>query len=226
MSATRLVIFDLDGTLLDTLGDLAVSVNHALAMAGYPVHPLAAYRRFVGNGARELIARALPEASRDDATIDRLREDFKTHYSDHDRVLTEPYPGVAELVDELRRRGIALAVASNKYQAATDKLARHYFGPDTFQLILGQREGVPIKPDPAIVREILEKTGLAAGEAWYIGDSGVDMETAARAGVRSIGVTWGFRPRAELEEHGARYIVETTEDILRLITKYETGITK
>jgi phosphoglycolate phosphatase len=214
---TRLIIFDLDGTLLDTIGDLATSVNHALALHGYPVHPLPAYRYFVGNGARELIARALPETSRDDATIDRLREDFKAHYSDHDRVLTRPYPGVAELVAELRGQGVALTVASNKYQAATDKLARHYFGDDAFRLILGQREGVPIKPDPAIVQEILEKTGYTAAETVYIGDSGVDMETAARAGVRSIGVTWGFRPRTELEEFGARHIVDRAEEIWDII---------
>lgn len=209
----RLVIFDLDGTLLDTLGDLATSVNHALTLHGYPTHPLPAYRRFVGNGARELIARALPEAARDDATIDRLREDFKAHYSAHDRVLTRPYPGVAELVAALKKAGVVLAVASNKYQAATDKLARHYFGENTFALILGQREGVPVKPDPTIVREILAETGFTAAEAMYIGDSGVDMETASRAGVRSVGVTWGFRPRAELEEYGARHIADRAEEI-------------
>ena len=214
---TRLVIFDLDGTLLDTIGDLATSVNHALKRHGYPEHPLPAYRYFVGNGARELIARALPEASRDEATVDRLREDFKAHYSDHDRVLTRPYPGMAELVAELRREGFTLAVASNKYQAATDKLIRHYFGGDTFRVVLGQREGVPIKPDPTIVREVLEATGHTADEALYVGDSGVDMETAARAGVRSIGVTWGFRPRTELEEYGAQHIVDRAEEIFPII---------
>lgn len=214
----KLLIFDLDGTLLDTLGDLATSVNHALRLHGYPDHPLAAYRRFVGNGARELIARALPEGARDEATVDRLREDFKQHYSSgNDIVLTRPYPGIPELIGACREKGVLLAVASNKYQLATHKLARHYFGEDTFRPILGQREGVPIKPDPTIVREILAATGVSSEEALYIGDSGVDMETAARAGVESVGVTWGFRPKAELEAFGARHIVDSAEEILAFI---------
>jgi phosphoglycolate phosphatase len=216
----KIVIFDLDGTLLDTLGDLATSVNYALGLHGFPVHPLAAYRYFVGNGARELIARALPEGNRDDATVNLLREDFRNHYSSgNDTVLTQPYPGVAELVDRCRTAEVAMAVASNKYQSATDKLARHYFGNETFRLILGQREGIPVKPDPAIVHEILAATGISAGDALYIGDSGVDMETAARAGVESVGVVWGFRPRAELEEHGACHIVDSADEIWKMIEK-------
>lgn len=214
----KLVIFDLDGTLLDTIGDLATSVNYALRTHGYPEHPLDAYRFFVGNGARELIARALPEGHRDDETIDRLREDFRAYYSSgHDTVLTRPYPGIPELVDACLGAGITLAVASNKFHSATDKLTRHYFGDDTFRLILGQREGVPVKPDPCIVLEILAETGFTKEETLYIGDSGVDMETAKNCGVESVGVTWGFRPRAELEAHGACHIVDHADQILSFL---------
>ena len=216
----KLVIFDLDGTLLDTIGDLATSVNYALRLHGYPDHPLEAYRFFVGNGARELIARALPEGHKDDETIDRLREDFRMHYSSgNDTVLTKPYPGIPELVDTCRKSGVELAVASNKYQLATDKLARYYFGDHAFRIILGQREGIPVKPDPAIVREILAKTGYSPEDVLYVGDSGVDMETAARSGIESVGVTWGFRPRAELEAYGARHTVDRAGDIWEIIRK-------
>ncbi len=214
----KLAIFDLDGTLLDTIGDLGSSVNYALRLHGFPEHPLDAYRFFVGNGARELVARALPEGYRDDATVDRVREDFRAYYAaGHDILMTRPYPGIPELIEACRRAGITLAVASNKFHAATDKLTRHYFGGDTFHTILGQREGIPIKPDPTIVHEILAATGFAPEEALYIGDSGVDMETAARAGVESVGVTWGFRPRAELEACGARHIVERADEIGRFL---------
>jgi phosphoglycolate phosphatase len=214
----RLVIFDLDGTLLDTLGDLATSVNYALRVHGYPEHPLDAYRFFVGNGARELIARALPPEHRDDATIDRLREDFRAYYADgHDTILTRPYPGIAELVERCRRAGVEMAVASNKFQSATDKLSRYYFGSETFRIILGQREGVPVKPDPAIVRQILSETGILPEDTLYVGDSGVDMETARRAGVESVGVTWGFRPREELQACGAQHLVDHAEQIWAII---------
>ena len=216
----KLVIFDLDGTLLDTIGDLATSVNHALRLHGYPDHPLEAYRYFVGNGARELIARALPEGHKNDETIDRLREDFKNHYSSgNDIVLTKPYPGIPELVNNCWAERIDMAVASNKYQSATDKLARYYFGDDRFRMILGQREGVPVKPDPTIVTEILAETGYAPEEVLYVGDSGVDMETALRAGIESVGVTWGFRPREELEEHGAKHIVDRADEIWEIIKR-------
>jgi len=216
----KLVIFDLDGTLLDTIGDLATSVNYALQLHGYPDHPLESYRYFVGNGARELIARALPEGCKDDETVDRLREDFKQHYSSgNDIVLTKPYPGIPELLEKCRKAGITLAVASNKYQSATDKLSRYYFGDDMFQIILGQREGIPVKPDPSIVLEILNETGFTKEETLYVGDSGVDMQTAKSCGVESVGVTWGFRPRTELEEHGAVHIVDRAEDIGEFITK-------
>lgn len=216
----KLAIFDLDGTLLDSIGDLATSVNYALGIHGYPQHPLEDYNYFVGNGARELIARALPEGHKDDETIDRLREDFKKHYSSgNDIILTKPYPGIPELLENCRKEGVVLAVASNKFHQATDKLIRYYFGDDLFRIILGQREGIPVKPDPTIVYEILEETGFTKEETLYIGDSGVDMQTAIRCGVESVGVTWGFRPRRELEECGAVHIADRAEEIWEHIRK-------
>ena len=162
---TRLIIFDLDGTLLDTIDDLATSVNHALRKNGYPEHELAEYPFFA----------------------------------------------------ELSRRGIGMAVASNKYLEATRKLVTHYFGAGTFRVVLGQREGIAPKPDPTIVYDILSETGVPAEETLYVGDSGVDMRTATNAGLRSAGVTWGFRPRKELEDNGARHIVDTPAELLDLL---------
>lgn len=213
---TKLIIFDLDGTLLDTINDLATSVNHALTLNAYPVHEREAYRYFVGNGITKLIERALPETARNEATIMQVRRDFVTHYSQHNTDLTKPYPGIESLIDTLKREQIRLAVASNKYQVATVKLIDHYFPKNTFSVVLGQREGIDPKPDPTIVFDILTETGYTAEDTLYIGDSKVDMQTATRSGLRSVGVTWGFRPRAELEEHGATYIIDSPEQLLLL----------
>ena len=182
---TRLVIFDLDGTLLDTIDDLAASTNYALRRNGYPEHELAAYRYFVGNGVAKLIERALPEAERSAQNVERLRRDFVEYYTEHSADLTKPYPGIRETVSELGRRGIVRAVASNKYQAATEKLVAHFFGEETFRVVLGQREGIAPKPDPTIVRDILSRTGFAPAETLYVGDSCVDMQTARNGGLRS-----------------------------------------
>ena len=214
---TKLIIFDLDGTLLDTIDDLATSVNHALRKNGYPEHELSEYPFFVGNGISKLIERAMPEKVRTDENVLRLRQDFVAYYTQHNTDLTAPYPGIAELVAELSRRGIGMAVASNKYQEATLKLATHYFGAGTFRVVLGQREGIATKPDPAIVSDILAETGTTREETLYVGDSGVDMRTAANAGLRSVGVTWGFRPRTELEENGAVHIIDSPEQLLDLL---------
>lgn len=214
---TRLIIFDLDGTLLDTIDDLATSVNHALRKNGYPEHELAEYPFFVGNGVYKLIERTMPESARTDENVQRLRQDFVAHYTEHNTDLTVPYPGIGELVAELARRGIDMAVASNKYLEATRKLVTHYFGEGTFRVVLGQREGIAPKPDPTIVYDILSRTGIPPEKTLYVGDSGVDMRTAANAGLRSVGVTWGFRPRKELEDNGARHIVDVPAELLDLV---------
>ena len=214
---TELVIFDLDGTLLDTIGDLAAASNHMLRLRGLAEHTLDDYRRFVGNGILRLVERALPEALRTPAAVQAARADFRAFYIDHIDLETRPYAGIPALLEELARRGIRLAVASNKFQAGTEKLVRRFFPAIPFVAVLGQRPDVPLKPDPAVVREILTQCGVPAEKTLYVGDSGIDIETARAAGVRSVGVTWGFRSRTELEAAGADRLADRAEAILEAL---------
>lgn len=209
-----LAIFDLDGTLLNTIADLASATNHALAAEGYPLHAPESYPFMVGNGVTRLLERALPEDARTPENVERLRVHFKEYYGVHLADNTQPYPGIPELIYELRERKINVAVASNKYQAAVDRLIRDFFPTVEWAAIEGQKEGIPVKPDPSIVFEILGKCPTPKQETIYIGDSGVDMDTAYRAGITSIGVTWGFRPESELRQHYADHIVSNPLEIL------------
>lgn len=213
----ELVVFDLDGTLLDTIGDLAVACNAVLAVRGLPQHSYEEYCHFVGNGIMRLVERALPEPLRTPENVASVRADFVKYYTEHIDTYTKPYDGIPELLRELVARGVQVAVASNKFQAGTEKLVRLFFPEIPFAGVLGQREGVPLKPDPAVVDEILSRTGAAKENVLYVGDSGVDMQTAAAAGVRSVGVTWGFRSREELAASGAGHIVDRPEEILNLL---------
>lgn len=213
----RLVIFDLDGTLLNTIADLAASTNQALRHFNYPEHPTEAYRFFVGNGINKLFERALPEGERTEQNVLRIRSRFIPYYDQHDTDFSTPYPGIPEVLEALQNRGIKLAVASNKYQSATERLITHYFPTLRFEAVLGQREGIPVKPDPTIVNDILQATGIAREEALYVGDSGVDMQTALHAGVDAVGVAWGFRPRTELEPFHPLAIIDNAEDLLRFV---------
>lgn len=213
----KLAIFDLDGTLLNTIADLANSTNHALATLGYPTHAPEAYPLMVGNGINKLFERALPEGEKTEENVLRVRQAFVPHYDAHNADDSRPYPGIPELLETLQAKGIKLAVASNKYQAATEKLIAHYFPSIHFVAIFGQREGVKVKPDPVIVYDILKMVDIKKEEVLYIGDSGVDMQTAINAGVASCGVTWGFRPRTELEQFHPDYIVERAEEVLKFI---------
>lgn len=214
---TRLVIFDLDGTLLDTIGDLAASCNVVLERHDLPRHTYEEYCGFVGNGILRLVERAIPETLRTPERVAAVRRDFVAYYTEHIDRYTRPYDGIPALLAELSGRGVRLAVASNKFQTGTEKLVRRFFGNLRFDAVLGQREGVPLKPDPAVVREILGRTGCLPGETLYVGDSGVDMQTAAAAGIRSVGVSWGFRSRSELEEAGAWRIVDRPAEIGALV---------
>ena len=209
----KLVIFDLDGTLLNTISDLGAACNHILENNGYPTHPLEAYRWFVGRGIRNLIVNALAPNALSDEEIDRLLEQFKSYYTAHKTDLTRPYEGINDLLDSLRQTGIHLAVASNKFQQGTEELVRHYWGDQLFDVVLGQREGVSIKPDPQIVHDILAATGIAATDSLYVGDTGIDMQTAANAGVESVGVCWGFRSKEELEAAGACHLINTPAEL-------------
>lgn len=210
----QLVIFDLDGTLLNTIADLATATNHALEACGFPTHATEVYKNLVGGGITKLFERALPEDMRTPKNVERLRPHFLEYYNMHCCDLTEPYPGIVELLQELRSREIAVAVASNKYQAGVDRLIRHFFPTIEWVAIEGQKEGVPVKPDPSIVFEILSKRPTPKADVLYVGDSGVDMDTARRAGVYSVGVTWGFRGAEELRAHYADAIANTPEEIL------------
>ncbi len=213
----QLVIFDLDGTLLNTIDDLAVAANYALSQCGYPTHEVSEYPHFVGNGINKLLERALPEYKRNETEVERLRASFMPYYDAHNAVYTRPYDGIVDLLEQLRRDGVLLAVASNKYHSATVSIIRHYFPQIDFSVVLGQRDDVPKKPHPAIVNEILERTGVRQQDALYVGDSGVDMTTACAAGVESVGVTWGFRSEAELVETGACHIIHSADELLKYV---------
>lgn len=215
----KLVIFDLDGTLLNTIADLAQSTNYALAALGYPTHEEKEYNFMVGNGINKLFERALPEESRTEENVLRVRKEFVPYYDQHNADKSRPYPGIAELLDELQAKGLQLAVASNKYQAATEKLIAHYFPNIRFTAVFGQREGVNVKPDPTVVHDILKIAQIAKENVLYVGDSGVDMQTANNAEVTSCGVTWGFRPRTELETFHPAYIVDKAEEIAAIAFK-------
>lgn len=214
----RLVIFDLDGTLLNTIADLANSTNHALNQLGYPTHEPEEYNFMVGNGINKLFERALPEGEKTEENVLRVRREFIPYYDQHNADESRPYPGIPELLERLQAKGIQLAVASNKYQAATEKLIAHYFPNIKFIAVFGQRDGVNVKPDPTIVEDILRISGTPKDEVLYVGDSGVDMQTARNAGVTACGVTWGFRPLAELESFNPRYIIEAPHRISDLIS--------
>lgn len=215
---TELVIFDLDGTLLDTIGDLAASCNHTLLRNGFVEHPIARYRQMVGGGITKLIERALPEECHGDGTlVAALRNDFIEYYSAHIADLTKPYDGIPELLEELHSRSIGLAVASNKFIEGTQYLVGKFFHQIDTLAVEGQRDGVAVKPDTAMVENIIAHFGVDRRRILYVGDSGVDMQTALNAGLSSVGVTWGFRSREELISAGAERLVDHPSEILPLV---------
>lgn len=209
-----LLIFDLDGTLLNTISDLGMACNYALEKMGYQSHPVSAYNFMVGNGVRKLLERAEPDATPDQ--IDKLLEYFREYYDEHCTDTTVPYPGMPELLDELTSKGVKVAVATNKYQAAATKIITHYFPDIKFEAVLGQVDDRPTKPDPSIVFAVLNASPTPKREVMFIGDSAVDIETARRACVDSIGVTWGFRPVSELRKAYADHVVSNPSEILKL----------
>lgn len=215
----KLVIFDLDGTLINSIDDLGNATNYALSQLGYPEHPLSAYPAMVGNGVNRLLARALPSGHDTEERIAQMWEIFKGYYDSHSTDLTRPYPGIPELLHDLRDRDINVAVASNKYQEAVEPLVAKLFPGIDWAAIEGNKSGFPTKPDPSIVFEILSKVPTPKAEVAYVGDSGVDMETARRACVDSIGVTWGYRPVSELKSACADTIVSSPADILEIVIR-------
>lgn len=208
----KLVIFDLDGTLLDTLDDLSAAVNHAMQRRGFPSHTRDEYMKMVGHGARNLMSQALPMEHKDDeALIDAALADFRTYYNAHIDVYTKPFPGIQELIAALHQKGVLLAVASNKFQEGTEHLIKEFFPEIPFVAVLGNRQGFPLKPDPEVVGEVLRKAGIFQDQAVMVGDSDTDMETAANGGIQGIAVNWGYR---EMNEWGHVDNVEELHKIL------------
>lgn len=211
----KLVIFDLDGTLLNTIADLGNACNYALRMLGFSEHALSTYNYMVGNGVRKLVERAEPDA--DPETIEKLLTVFREYYDQHCTDDTRPYDGIPELLRDLTDRGVGIGVCSNKYEAAVQKIVTHYFPDIPFVALLGQVDDRPTKPDPSIVFALLNLFPCPKKDILYVGDSAVDMETARRACVESVGVTWGFRPVSELRKAYADHIVNKPSEILRLV---------
>ena len=215
--AQKLAIFDLDGTLLDTIGDLAEACNYMLSLRGLSSHTREEYAKMVGNGIFNLVKRALPEELRTDEYVMAARADFLDFYTANIDRYTRPYDGIYEVLRTLQDEGWSLAVASNKFDEGTQKLVRSIFPDIHFSAIYGNKEGFPLKPDAALLDLIIKECDADVATTWMIGDSGVDIQTAKNAGVRSIGCSWGFRPRTELEEFGADYIVDAPSEILQIL---------
>ena len=215
---TGLAIFDLDGTLLNTIEDLGTACNHALRMCGCPERKMGEYNMLVGRGIYNLFLGALPGGEKTGEMAAQMKRHFIPYYDAHKCDRTRPYDGIPELLERLSGAGIRLAIASNKYQDGTEKLVRHFFGDIGFVKISGQRDGQPIKPDPEIVYGTMAAAGITdRNDVVYIGDSDVDMQTGHNAGVRTIGVTWGFRSRMELEAFSPWKIAVRPEDIAEML---------
>lgn len=213
------LIFDLDGTLLNTLEDIADAFNAVLKKRGLETYPTDLYRHFVGNGIRELVIRALPPDLRNKKMIEDCVEGFRIEYEKNWKVKTHPYNGVPELLTALAKRSFKISVFSNKPQEFTDACVCQYFPGFEFAVVLGQRDGVPPKPAPDGALEIARKLDVPPAKFIFIGDTSVDMETAIRAGMLPLGVLWGFRTEEELKQSGAAAILSCPEDVLLFIDK-------
>ncbi len=212
-------IFDLDGTLLDSLQDVADSMNRTLRRNGFAAHPVDAYRRFIGNGVRLLAQRVLPENRREDGDlVKRLVGEMQAEYEAHWADASRPYPGIAEMLEGLATRGVRLAILSNKPDRFTRLIAERFFSAWPFDPVIGSREGRPHKPDPEAALQIARAWRVPASEVLYAGDSDADMLTSRAAGMYAVGVLWGFRPRDELERTGAAVTIERPADLLSCFT--------
>lgn len=211
------VLFDLDGTLCDTLDDLADATNYALQTHGFAPHTREEYRYFVGTGARELIRKALEGQSQDEADRQRVYETYTAYYSTHYLVKTAPYPGLPAMLEELRRRGMRLGVVTNKPDDRAQEIVEKFF-PGVFSAVAGNRPDFPTKPDPALPLHVLGQLHGQPQSTAFVGDSWVDMQTASNAGFVPVGVLWGFRERQELEAHGARFLAHNAAELLKILT--------
>ena len=218
----KLAIFDLDGTLLDTIDDLKEAVNHAMSLRGFPTFTRDEVMAMVGHGARNLMRKALPLGHKDDDMVDAAYNDFRAYYITHIDVHTKPFPGIHDLLTQLHQEGVLLAVASNKFQEGTEHLIKEFFPEIPFVAVLGGRPSFPLKPEPEIVNEVLRKADVNKEDAVMIGDSDTDMETAANGGVMGIAVNWGYRNMRETALRQAQgpqriKVVETAEELQQLL---------
>ena len=213
----KLVIFDLDGTLLDTIDDLGEAANYALRTLGYPERRREEYYLLAGRGITNLLKGALPAGQDTEETVALIRKHFLAFYNVHLCDRTHPYSGIPTLLEHMTTAGVHAAVASNKFQAGAETVVGHFFPAIPFISILGQREGYPIKPDPGIVDLCMKAAGVSRDEVLYVGDTNVDMQTGLNAGVDTVGVTWGFRSRQELEACHPLAVVDTPEELEKLI---------
>jgi phosphoglycolate phosphatase len=211
------VLFDLDGTLLNTLDDIADAANRVLSSHGYPTHAVDAFRFFVGEGARTLVYRVLPADARDDATVDRMYADFRREYALNWNAKTRPYDGIPEMLDGVVERGLKIAVLSNKPDDFTRKCVDELLPRWKFDVVLGHHGGIPPKPDPAGAFDVARALGVTPEEILYLGDSSIDMRTAVASGMFPLGVLWGFRGRDELEMSGARLVISRPADLLTIL---------
>ena len=214
----KLVIFDLDGTLLDTMEDLANSVNHSLMSCGCHTIEVDECRKLVGHGVRNLLRDSLPQGMKTDDMLRKMSEHFFSYYNEHIADFTRPYAGIPEALREIASKGIKLAVASNKFQAGTEELVEKFFGDVNFVKVLGQREGFPIKPDAGVVFEIMAGVpDVKPEEVLYCGDSEVDMQTGNNAGVKTLAVTWGFRAKQQLQANNPWRMIDNTSEICEIV---------
>ena len=212
----KAVLFDLDGTLADSLIDLADGVNRAIAQKGFPTHPVEAFKYFVGDGIPKMIERALPESNRDADTVNEIKDIFLPYYAVHYADNTYAYEGMPELVNTLKQQGFIVAVVTNKEQNMANEVVLSLYG-NVFDLIFGKRDGIPAKPDPTAALMAMEELGVTPQECVFIGDSGMDVATAVNSGAVPVGELWGFRKEDELLANGAKYIISKPSELLDVI---------
>ena len=216
-SKFKAVLFDLDGTLLNTLDDLADSMNASLIRFGFPSHPVDTYKYLIGDGLRNLVLRALPEQNRDETTINKIADAEREEYGRNWANKTHPYEGVPELLDALTARKISICILSNKPDDFTHIIVQKFLSNWKFAAVQGQNKDTPVKPNPAGANQIAQRLGLAPANFLYVGDSNTDMQTANAAGMFPVGVLWGFRPKDELMQAGAKALVGRPEDLLNFV---------